>query len=338
MINLFKGAKKERVSAGIDIGSFAIKAVKLTFSGDSAELAGFAYEMSELDPVGALKKIRENLGIDTVNISVSGPATIIRYVSFPKMSVTELAQALKFEAEKHIPFAISDVHLDGFILKDNLADNKMLVLIAAAKKEIISQRIKCIFDAGFKVSAVDIDALALINAFNFNYPQTEAADSKAAAALLNIGASISNLSILEGGVPRLSRDMHFGGNNFTQKIADIFAVDFKAAEALKNKPDSSDACKICSAVDSVSANLAAEIRTSFDFHESQSSASISKIYLSGGGAQFSGLKDMLTNMLGMEIVLWDPLKKISISPKLDPKSLKEISSQLPVAAGLALRY
>ena len=336
MLNLFKGAKKERVSVGLDIGSFAIKAVKLRFSGDNVELADFAYETSEIDPVQTLKRIRDHLGVDTVNISVSGSSTVIRYVSFPKMNEAELAQALKFEAQKHIPFAVTDVNLDGFILKDNLPDNKMLVLIAAVKKEVISQRLKYILDSGFKTSVADIDALALVNSFNFNYPQGETPNHKA-SALLNIGASISNLTILENGQPCLSRDMHFGGNNFTQKIADILAIDFKAAEALKNKPDSSNTNKIAAGVDLVLTNLATEIRTSFDFHESQSASSVDKIYLSGGGGQFSGLKDMLANILGMEIESWDPLKKIDVSPQLDLQKLKEVVGQLAVALGLGLR-
>jgi len=336
MLNLFKGVKKERVTVGLDIGSFAIKVVKLRFSGDNVELADFAYEISEIDPVQALKRIRDHLGVDTVNISVSGPSTVIRYVSFPKMNEAELAQALKFEAQKHIPFAVPDVNLDGFILKDNLPDNKMLVLIAAVKKEAISQRLKYIVDAGFKTCLADIDALAIVNSFNFNYPHEEAADHKA-TALLNIGASITNLTILESGQPRLSRDMHFGGNNFTQKIADILAIDFKAAEAIKNKPDSSSANKISAAVDSVLTNLATEIRTSFDFHESQSASSVAKIYLSGGCGQLSGLKDMLANILGMDIEVWDPLKKINVSPQVNLQRLKEVAGQLAVAVGLGLR-
>ncbi|MGA2775873.1 MAG: type IV pilus assembly protein PilM [Candidatus Omnitrophota bacterium] len=336
MLNLFKATKKERISAGLDIGSSAIKAVKLKFFSESVELTGFSCEPSEIDPVGALKKIRENLGLDTVNISVSGPATVIRYVSFPKMSEAELHQALKFEAQKHIPFPVSDVNLSGFILKDDFPDNKMLVLLAAAKKDIISQRIKTVTDAGFKVLVADIDALALINVFNFNYPQSSPAEPKA-VALLNIGASISNLSILEDGSPRLSRDMHFGGNNFTQKIADIFAIDFKAAELLKLKPDNSGANKVSAAIDSVLTNLATEIRTSFDFHESQSASSVAKILLSGGAAQFGALREMLSNILGMDIEVWDPLKKINISPRLDLERLKGISGQLTVALGLGLR-
>ena len=84
-------------------------------------------------------------------------------------------------------------------------------------------------------------------------------------------------------------------------------------------------------------NLATEIRTSFDYHESQSASSVSKIYLSGGAGQFSGLKDMLANILGMEIESWDPLKKISISPDLDQQKLKEVAGQLTVAIGLGLR-
>lgn len=327
---------KEKLSIGLDIGTSQVKVVKMLLSKDRAELDGFAIEPSQLDSGDLLKRILEGHNADSVNISVSGQQTIIRYVNFPRMSNPELKQALKFEAQKHIPFSMAEVHLDGYILKDDLPDNKMLVLIAAAKKDLVSQRLKLIEGAGFRSNLVDVDSVALVNAFNYNYPYKDENEDKA-LALLNIGSSVSNLNILEAGLPRLSRDMHIAGNSFTQKIADILGIDFAKAEALKINPDNEKLNKIKAAVESSIAGLAGEIRTSFDYYESQGTSSVSKIYLSGGGAKFRDLKDMLSHFLNIEVDYWDPFKNINLKNNVDSEKVKNFSREFAVAVGLSLR-
>jgi len=341
---------KAKFSSGIDLGTHSIKALRLKLlssgrgnlpapqaSGEAAGLCWFALEPAQPDTAAVLKKIKQAQGpaMDNPNIALCGPSTVIRYINFPKMSKDELKQALKFEAQKHIPFALAEVNLDSCILRSDLPDNKMLVMVAVAKKDFVKERLKVIEDAGLKVGMLSMDSVALANAFNFNYADEEGARNKS-LALLNIGASYTNLNILESGIPRLSRDIHIAGNNFTQKIMDIFALDFKAAESLKISPDSQRQEKVKAGVDSVLSGLATEIRTSFDYYESQTTASVARIYLSGAGSLFPGLKDMLANLVGIEVEYWDPLKKISIAGNLDSAQLKAASAQLAVAVGLAL--
>lgn len=345
---------KESFSVGLDIGSTAIKLIKLKFLKETVELCGFDIVPLESGQKGLdslLKNIAHTQNISTVNISVSGPAAIIRYVNFPKMLPEELKQALKFEAQKYIPFSVEEVNLDSSILKSDLPDKKMLVLLAAAKKEFLNQRLKLIESAGLKPSLVNIDSIALINAFNFSYSKQENPEHKA-LALLNIGAAQSNLNILEDGIPFLSRDINIAGNQFTQKIADIFGVDFRTAENLKLHPDKERADKVATAIESVLANLAAELRISFDYYESQSASSVGKIFLSGGGSLFTGLKDMLTGIFDIKIDYWNPLNKIRIPSNIGPKNfpeaaagkaadknlngLKPLSIQSAIAIGLAL--
>lgn len=334
--NLTSAFIRENHSLGIDIGSASIKACKFKISKGSAELYGFGMEQAGEGLPAVLSGAFKNHNTTTANISVSGPSTLIRYVNFPKMSVGELKQALKFEAQKYIPFPMNEVILDGFILKDGLADGKMLVLLAAVKKEFMSQRLKVMEQAGLKAGVVDIDSLALVNAFNFNYSPDDVGGFKT-IALLNVGSAVTNLSILEGGSPRFSRDIYIAGNNFTQKISDTLGVDFKTAEMLKLAPDKDKFKEIKSAVESVVSNLASEIRISFDYHESQSASSTNKIFLSGGGAQFSGFQDMLANLLGIEVAFWDPFKKIEIANNIDSQKLKILATRFAVAVGLALR-
>lgn len=313
-----------------------IKIVKLKFAKDTVELCSFDLEPAQVDQRETLNKFAKSLGLETVNIGVSGPQTIIRYVSFPRMSEDELRQSLKFEAQKHIPFSLAEINLDSYILKEDLPDNKMLVLLAAVKKELIDKRLRFIEGSGLKVNIADIDSLALINAFNFNYAQDDFLKQKA-IALLNIGASLTNLNILENGIPRLSRDMHIAGNSITQKLIDVLGIDFKSAEELKNNPDSVRVDKVTQAFESALTNLAGEIKVSFDYFESQGTASVAKILLNGGSCKFAGLKDILANLLGIEVECWDPLKLLNLSNKIDAHKAKDYSNQLSVAVGLALR-
>ncbi|MCX5668806.1 MAG: type IV pilus assembly protein PilM [Candidatus Omnitrophica bacterium] len=327
---------KERFSFGLDIGTQSIKCVKLKVNGNSVELVAFDVEESQLDPIDLLKRIKRSQNADLVNISFCGSSTVIRYVNFLRMNKSELRQALKFEAQKHIPFTLEEVYLDADILKDDLPDNKMLVLIAALKKEFTQQRFKSLEGAGLRPNIVEIDSLALINAFNFNYPKNEIPEHKS-ICLLNIGSTISNVNIIDHTVARLSRDIHSGGANFTKKLMDIFSLDFKAAEELKLNPDLERANKVKAAVESVLTNLALEIRTSFDYYESQNNSTVVKIFLSGGGSKITGLKEMLASCLGIEVEFWDPFKQIEINDKLDTVKLNKFAGFFNVAVGLALR-
>lgn len=338
ILSYFKGGglKKERFSVGLDIGTETIKIVKLKILKDTIELSDYYLEPAQSDLKEILKNINLSQEAGMLNISCCGPQTVLRYVNFPKMNVEELRQALKFEAQKHIPFSLAEINLDGYILKEDLPENKMLVLIAAVKKEFINQRLKLVAEAGFKVNLVDIDSLALVNAFNFNYSPDNNLTQKA-PALLNVGSTISSLDILEDGIPRLSRDIHIAGSNFTQRIVDILGIDSQSAQELKANPGNETPNKILGALEPVLTNLADEIRVSFDYYESQSTSTVSKIFLSGGGSLLVGLKDTLANSLGIEVEYWDPLKKINLSSNIDSQKIKAVSSQLAVAVGLALR-
>jgi type IV pilus assembly protein PilM len=332
------GLSKDKFSVGVDIGVSQIKVVKLKLIKDQVELCGFDIEPARFELGEVLSHVLQpHSNGELINISVSGQQSVIRYVNFVRMNNAELRQALKFEAQKHIPFSVADVNLDGFNLKDNLPDNKMLVLIAAVKKELVNQRLKLIENLGYRTNIIDIDSIALLNAYNFNYPFEEDGQEHKAIALLNIGSLMSNLDILDNGIPRLSRDLQIAGNTFTQKIADIFSIDFANAEILKISPDKEKLNKISAGIESVLINLAGEIRTSFDYYESLGASNVSKVFLSGGSAKFEGLKEMLARLLSIEVEYWDPFKKIKIPEDIDADKLKNSSGELSVAVGLALR-
>ncbi|MCX5707630.1 MAG: type IV pilus assembly protein PilM [Candidatus Omnitrophica bacterium] len=334
--NFKKFLSKEKISVGLNIGVSSIKMVRLVFAKDAVKLSAFCVEENQIDQDAVLKKIVQANSIKKINISVSGQQAITRYIELPRMNAGELRQSLKFEAQKHIPFPIAEVNLDACILRSDLPDNKMKVLLAAVKKDSLSQRLKLLSGLDLEVGVVDVDSLALMNAFEFNYAQEENIKNRT-LALLNIGSSTSNLNIMDSGYPALSRDINIGGNNFTQRASDVLGVDFKTAELMKVAQEKVKADKLAMAIEPVLAKLAQEVRTSFDFFESRSVTSVEKIFLSGGASLMAGVKESLANLLGLEVVNWDPFKRISAVEGIEQEKLKGLSSQLAVAVGLALR-
>ncbi len=324
-----KKPAKVPYAVGLDIGTSSVKMVRMKLADGSAEVL-------DCDVKPSLKEIDLPLDDRRVNTSLSGPSALLRYVHFPRLTEIEVKQALKFEAQKHIPFPVSDLNLDSKILKPDLPDNKMLVLLVAAKKDIVLQRVKLLEGAGFKPGIIDVDSIALLNAFTYSYGSEPEVGSKT-IALVNIGATFSNLTILDGLVPRLSRDIHLAGNNLNQKIMDVFGVDYRQAEAFKTSADPDRALKIKAIADAVMTDLAGEVRTSFDYFESQSTSSVSKIFVTGGGSAGCLGKEMLQNLLGIEAECWDPLRKMTFASETVEKKCAGLSFMLGVAAGLALR-
>src|SRR5207249_6993768 len=132
-----------------------------------------------------------------VAASLSGNAVIVKKISLPIMSDAELAESIYWEAEQYIPFDIQDVNLDYQILDRGDAasgKNNIDVLLVAAKKEKIADYTGVIAQAGRSAVVVDVDAFALQNAYEVNY----GIESSAVVALLNAGASATNINILQG--------------------------------------------------------------------------------------------------------------------------------------------
>lgn len=307
-----KKSEKTSISVGLDLGAYAARMVKLKFARDAVELAEFDIK-PRIQDIVVPRDTRHFV------ISLSGSSAIIRYVYFPQMNAEELRTSLKFEAQKHIPFPVSDLHMDSFVLKEHLPDNKMLVLLVAVRKEVVRRRLDMFREAQVSPGVIDVDSVALVNAFTFNYPE-QSAGNAATVALLNIDGALCSLSILEGNIPRLSRDIQAASGHSAQQ----------PAGGSSKMPDEA------AAVEAALTELAGEVRTSFDYFESQSTSSVAKIYVSGGTGMKAEARDTLKALLGLEVECWDPLRRIKPGEKTDAQAVKAAAGELAVAVGLAL--
>ncbi|MDD5292240.1 MAG: pilus assembly protein PilM, partial [Candidatus Omnitrophica bacterium] len=259
-----------------------------------------------------------------------GSNVVLRYVHIPIMSYEEVVKSMAFELERYIPFNKEEINFDFAILKKNKNTGKMLVLIVAAKKDLINSRISLCRELGYQVSFIDVCSLALANYFEF----TSSIKDKV-CAIVNLGASVSSVSIIEDGLLVLSRDIFIGGNDFTKKLSEVLNKDFKEAEELKMGPLNDS---LLQSLEPVFSNLTKELKVSFDFYETQENRLIDKILITGGSAHLKGMLDYMKHYLGqnIELVVFDE-QKIKLSPSLDATKFKECFNSFTFALGMGFR-
>lgn len=339
MDGIKKGKSKDRI--GLDIGNHSIKIVELSGASEKPSLVTFGLKKiigSSQDAIAtSIKSLAEELRISVkdVSIAVSGPSLIVRLISMPKMTDDELASAVRFETEKFIPFDINDCILDFQILNKEAKDKGNVdILLAAAKKEHVWQKIKTVEEAGFTVRTVDVDILAIVNSFLKNFPSL---DQSKTSALLNIGASSTELSILRGDRPVFVREIIMGSNELTAAVAKKTGLSPEQSEELMLSPKERLSEVVGYAKAAVS-NLIDEVRLSFGYHENQSGRGVDEIYISGGGSRMAGLEDGFHEAFGSKPRYWDPFQSLDkSSPSIDNEALEKTKHSFCVAVGLALR-
>lgn len=292
-------------SIGLDIGVSFIKMLELEKKGSERTLKRFA--AFELTPGGSLGEAIENFSRSQgftgrqVNISLSGQSLVMRYISWPKMTLNELKSGMQFEAKGHIPFPLDEMVMDCAIVKEDMENNKMLVALAAVKKIAVQERLDMLQKAGLTSKIIDIDCFSLANAFIHTSYARDAAATPQAIALLNIGAHCTNMVIIQEGILRFSRDISFGGSQATLS------------------------------------SLCSEVTSSIDYYENQNGRPIEKIYLSGGAAGSTDISGFLNHQLGIAIADLDVFSGINFGEGVDKEGFKKQENSFVVALGLALR-
>ena len=340
---------------GVDIGSSSIKvaqAREIKVKGERwLRLERFGFEalppqsivdgnvMNASAVVETLAKVFHDSKITDKNValSVSGHSVIIKKISVPIMTADELQEQIHWEAEQHIPFDINDVEIDHEILRRRPEQGQMDILLVAAKKDEINDYAQIAREAKLKPCVVDIDAFAIQNIFEFGYglPPGET------VVLLNVGASLTTLNIVAGGVSAFTRDIANGGNAITDEIRKQLGVSPEEAEAYKcgGSERSVVPREVSEIIQTVTEGLAGEIQRSVDFYLATSAeGEITRVYLSGGTSKISALGTAIETRSRMPVEQLDPFRRVQFDTKrLDPNFMRDIASQATVTLGLALR-
>ena len=322
--------------AGIDIGASSIKLIELQEKKGKIELLNCAENpvsgndiKTSLRDLLAISKITSK----QVNVSLSGPSVIVRYIEMPAMKKEELRSAIKFEGEKYMPFNVNEAIMDCAVLNKSISGNATRVLLVAAREDRVKEYIETFKELGLDISAIDVDSVAMLNAFQRLDLE---AKQESAYAMINIGARFSNINIVAKGYPYFTRDVIWGGMDVTNRIKESLGLNAVEAEALKRDPGGRKA-DAGAAVAPALEKFISEIRMSFDYFETQFGKAVDRVYLSGGTAYLFNIVDFLKDNLGIDALLWNPFDGIDMPEGPVDKELRNSPARFAVAMGLALR-
>ena len=343
--------RKQTTQIGLDIGSSLIKMVVMKRTSKGYEMLSQGIRPLEPEAIVDGEIMDRDLVIDTildlygslgikqknVNASISGRSVIVKRINMEKQKEEEARESIKWEAEQHVPFAIEDVFLDIQILNDDIGDGQMDVLLVAAKKNNVLNLIDLIRDADLNPVIIDVDYLAVINAFELSY--TVSPDEL--VALVNIGADKADLCIVKKSEPYFNRDLPTAGNRYVEELQRNLSMSGEEAiQLLRGKNiDSVDQNTFYSVIESVTDELSVHIDRSISYISALGeTGGINRIIISGGSANIPNLTTYLSQRHGVQVEVANPLQNITFDPMIfGDEEPSMISPTLMVATGLALR-
>ncbi|HBM45427.1 MAG: Type IV pilus assembly protein PilM [Candidatus Nomurabacteria bacterium GW2011_GWF2_35_66] len=350
---------------GIDIGSSSIKVVQLKKEHGVAKLetygevalgpyggmsVGQAMSLPPEKIVEAIKDLFKEVNITATSASLSVPlkASLLKLIEVPKIDEKNLGQMVSLEARKYIPVPMSEIALDWMAVPGHEYNEtqtssvsepeggpkkvpKMEVLIVAIHKNIISAYEEIINKAGLKAVPLEIET--------FSASRANLSNEINAVAILDLGASASRLLIVDYGMARVSHVIGKGAQDITISLQKSLGLSFAEAEEAKRRLGA------IGKVEGGDLNTVISPTLEFIFYEAQKimlsyqkkySRPITKVILTGGGAQLKGILPLAKKELEIEIELGNSFKKIEV-PAIMEKALAENGSGFGVSAGLALK-
>jgi type IV pilus assembly protein PilM len=338
---------RKKTTVGLDIGSGLIKVAVIDHSKREPELvrvtitpllADAIVEGEVMDPGIVADAIQTALASAQVTskdvvTAVGGRDVIIKKISIERVKEQQARELMRWEAEQHVPFDMESVELDFQILDPDGDGVEMSVLLVAAKRELIESKIRVCTDAGLDPAVVDVEAFALHNAFEVNHPDA----MNGVVGLLNIGHDVTNINILDEGVPLLTRDLTVGTRRFREDLQRERGLSAEAAQQLLQGYDRSP--HLDSVIESRGEEIAVGVERAAAYLAQNSRAgAMRSLYTCGGGSRIPGLNDMLAARLRLTVRQANPLANLKVRDgALASLVTDEIAPLLMLPIGLALR-
>ena len=357
---------------GLDIDADFIRAARVKETSSGIQLIGYdtipvpfgsVVEGEIVDPEAVSSAIRDlwrHAGIRTKDtcIGVSNQKVVVRLIDLPYMERAEFVGAMQYQAQDYIPIPVEEAIVDFQIIGDYMTpteEHMMEVLLVAAHKDMISTAVSALEGAGLRPHQVDVTAFALVRALLGNDPILFAdafESSSVAFGIVHVTSSLTNIAVVERGIPRFTRVSSLAGNQLTQAVANVLNVTFAEADKIKNEaglpaldelviaPTTEDAQQIQIARDALereAMKFVAEVRRSFDYYLTQTTAvrSVKRVYLTGSGAALQNFGDYLAKGLQTEVVIGDPLAHVTAFGAVESAVRADFMGCAP-AIGLAL--
>ncbi len=328
---------------GLDIGSHSIKAIDVKVSAKEIEIKNFGYDILSRESIVEGEIMDNNLIEEVISsifsrnkiknknlsISVSGRSLILKAMQLEAVGEENVRNTMEYEIPNHIPNEQGDIFYDFFIVSEE--GGRSNVLLAAAKKEVVTSRVNLLKSLGLMPLVVDVAALAIQNVY-----ETIHGPINGTVFIADIGAEKTSFSIIVDGVPKFVREIPIGGNHYTDAIAKDLAVNYETAENIKTGRETSDA-DLAGIFDSTNQNLGNQMKRSMEYIRGNSPIVLGRGIVTGGGALTPGLVEYLKRVMGTDnIECFNPVEHIKAGSDIMPE-LEKVGPGLSVVLGLAMR-
>lgn len=339
--------KKLPPLVGVDISSSAVKLLELGggVGGYRVKTAGMAplppnavveKEIKHLEVVGdTIRQLVKNARPSTkyAAVAVGGSSVITKIIQMPQgLSEYELEMQIEAEADRHIPFPLDEVNIHFEELGPSSSSSEYVdVLLAASRSDNVDTYIDALGLGGLDVKVVDVEAFALEKAFELVSP-----GGGAIMALVDIGATITNLCVIKDNQVIYTRDQQIGGLQLTEAIQRQFSMSFEEAEAAKRQgslPENYSADVLMPFAEGLVQNISRSLQF---FYSASQHSQISQVVLAGGTSQIAELREVVEGNIGIPVGLANPFSGMKISSKAN-EVLNLNPAGFMVSLGLALR-
>ena len=343
---------KKPALIGVDISSTAVKLLQLSQSGGRYRVEHYAVEplppnavveknIVEVEAVGeAIRRAlaRSGAKIKHAAAAVAGSAVITRIIPMAaELGEEDLEGQIQVEANQYIPYPIDEVSLDFEVLgpvRDNPEMNS--VLLAASRTENVDMRVAALELGGLTAKVVDVEAFAMENAFALLTDQLNVGRD-ALVAVIDIGATMTTLSVLRNQRTIYSREQVFGGKQLTDEIMRRYGLSYEEAGRAKRKgglPDTYES----EALEPFKESLVQQVSRLLQFFFAGSEYSkVDQVVLAGGCASIPGIASLVEEQIGVPTVIANPLANMALGPRVQAHALAQDAPALMIACGLALR-
>jgi len=310
---------KVRLPEGV-IQDFEIKDV-----GRFSEILGSTLDSAEGE------KIRQRKAV----ISIPEKNIFLRILSIPAAEEEELGEIIKWELEANIPVSVEEVYYDWQIVEKGGGKMKALVVACAQKK--IDNIIKSFEAANIELQALEADSIA-------NGRSVLPLKSSKPTLIIDIGLKGTGYFIYDKGYPVFSSSGSISGKFFTDAISKYYKVEWKKAEAYKQRAGlgagPEEKREIEKVYGGLLQTLVQEIKKTISFYDeklkSDEAHKVESIIVCGGGSNLSGLVSYLAVSLKRNVVQGDPWVKLDLGGDIPPISKEAVQSFVTVI-GLSLR-
>ena len=351
MFGLFQN--KTNVVIGLDISSTSVKLLELSKSNGRYRVEAYAVEplppnavveknISDVEGVGeAVKRVisRSKCSAKSAAVAVAGSAVITKTIEMDsELTDEEMENQITVEADQYIPYPLDEVALDFEV--QGLSERnpeQVEVLLAACRKENVEMREAALQLGGLKPLIVDIEAHAMKRAFEQLKPQLGSNPEDLVVAIIDIGATMTTLSVLADERSIYTREQLFGGKQLTEEIQRRYSLSFEEAGLAKKQgglPDNYEP----EVLEPFKTTMAHQVSRFLQFFFSSSQYDdVDYIVLAGGTASIDGLAEMIEAKLGTPTIIANPFVDMSISSKVDADALANDAPAMMIACGLAMR-